>query len=141
MLKRTTNSLGRLICVTWAYHLQVRYRSQSCKVFNWLMSRSIFTDSNRVVTEHKETFCFGECRQPNGWLHVIKEYKEGSANGIHPTMQGHSHHRRSHGMLTHPVIHLTSLRILCRHRSLPGEFRSRISREVRRTRNKSWLFR
>ena len=59
--------------------VELLHETNLCFLLNWLVSRTVFTNAERIVGPDELNWKFHEGCHTNCWLHVVAEYEECTA--------------------------------------------------------------
>ena len=84
--------------------LQFLHQTNLCFLFYGLVGRTVFTYTECIVCPDELHGQFHQGSHTNGRLHVVREYKEGTACRNHATVQSHTDAAASHCQLSHTSL-------------------------------------
>jgi|GEM_PF-4752728 len=94
--------------IAWTPYIHIRNQAQSGSLLDRLVGRTVFTQTDGIVGEHKYGVDFHQRSHAQGIAFVFAEHQESRAEGFHTTMQGKAVHDRSHTELAHAVVNIVA---------------------------------
>src|SRR5690625_7212501 len=82
-------------------------------MFDRLVCRPIFPESNTIVSKHMNSRCFRKSCNPDCRIVIVREDQEGPAVRDDYAILSHPVHRGSHCMLPYTVMDIPSSPVLC----------------------------
>ncbi len=122
LLHRHRPAFRRFVGVGRPNHGQPRNRAQARDLFNGLVRRAVFAQSDRVMREHVDRVQLHQRAQADGGLHVIGERQERRRIRDHPAVRRETVHRGAHRMLANAEVQVAAGETPHAARLSPGDF-------------------
>src|SRR6266436_5902422 len=117
-LQRAIPGFGGLDRICWSENQKIRNRPQRCEVLDWLMCRTILSQSDRVMRHHMDDAYTHQSRYPDCGPAVICKSQKCSAIGNEPAVEGDAVHRGSHCVLANAIVNVTAIQQAASYRLL-----------------------
>ena len=88
-----------LVGISRTYDVEVGDGTQRGEMFDGLMGRAVFAESDGIVRPHVDRIDLHERSQSNRWTHVVGELQERAAVGARRSVQHDSGEHRAHRVL------------------------------------------
>ena len=72
------------------------------------MGRTVFAQTDGIVSEHKYRVDFHQCRHAQGVAFVFAEHQESRTEGFHAAVQGKAVHDGTHAELAYAVVNIVT---------------------------------
>ena len=110
-IQGTTPGDEGFLLVAGAPDVEVGDEAQRGDVFNGLVRRAVFTESDRIVGEDVGDGQFHQRGEAYAVTHVVREDKEGAAVSAQAAVQGDAVHDGAHGKFAHAVVEVVAAEI------------------------------
>ena len=94
---------GGFQTIRWTPYIQIRDDAQAGNVFDALMRRTVFAQTDGVMGEDVNHTLFHQCGHANRVARVVAEGEESAAVGNVAAVQRHAVHHCGHAKLTYAV--------------------------------------
>ena len=84
--------------------LQLLHEANLCLLLNWLVSRSVLTNAECIVSPDELHWNLHQGSDTNSWLHIIREYEECTHCCNHTTVEHHTDTHISHSQLSNTSL-------------------------------------
>ncbi len=116
-VQRQFPALRHLDRVAGTEHAHVGNGAQRREMFDRLMGRPVFAETDRIVGHHIDDAGAHQCREPHRRPGIVGEHQECRAIRCEPAMQEDAIHGRAHAVLADAVMDEAAFRRLGRERN------------------------
>ena len=94
--------------ITWSPYIHIWNQAQSGSLLDRLVGRTVFSQTDGIVGEHKYRVDFHQRSHAQGITLVFAEHQESRAEWFNTAMQGKAVHDCTHAELTHTVVNIVT---------------------------------
>ena len=84
--------------------LQLLHETYLCLLLYWLVSRTILTNAECIVGPYELDWKLHEGCHTDSWLHIVREYEEGTTSWDDTTMKSHTDATACHSKLCNTCL-------------------------------------
>ena len=111
-LQRILPAHRRFNGIGWTPGVEVRRAAQAGQLLDWLVSRTVFAQTDGVVGVDMDHALLHQGRHAHGIAGVFHEHQEGRAVRHQAAVQGNAVHDGGHAELAHTVVHVVAAGVI-----------------------------